>query len=185
MTMQVLLDIGHANHTGASGNGLEEHEVALSIGNALQSLLEEAGYKTTILDFPTLSNSQDLRQTAIAANRLTTYTDGGTIGISLHCDASDNAEAHGGHVCYHPFSTRGQLLATGIAQHLNKLLPGRANGTVERPKLYILNATAAPWVLVECGFITNPQDAVIMSTNAKGIAQAIADGVADYVRSQS
>jgi N-acetylmuramoyl-L-alanine amidase len=175
MTMQVLLDIGHANHTGASGNGLEEHEVALSIGNALKELLEEAGYKTTLLDYPTLSNSQDLRQTAIAANRLTTYTDGGTIGISLHCDASDNAEAHGGHVCYHPFSTRGQLLATGIAQHM----------TVERPKLYILNATAAPWVLVECGFITNPNDAVIMSTNAKGIAQAIADGVADYVRSQS
>lgn len=61
-------------------------------------------------------------------------------------------------------------------------MPGRANRTVRRRNLYVLNNTRCPAVLVECGFVTNADDAAklsglqgpLMLAIAAGLAQALA-----------
>jgi N-acetylmuramoyl-L-alanine amidase len=59
------------------------------------------------------------------------------------------------------------------------IMPGRANRTVRRGDLYVLNNTRCPAVLVECGFLTNSRDADMLRHEAYRIARAIAAGVAD------
>lgn len=173
--MKIAIDIGHANQTGARGNGLEEHEVAAQIGHWLATLLRTGGHVVEVIDYPESSNTRDLEKTIWAAN-----IGGYDIGLSLHCDASDNPDAHGGHVCFFPGSVPGSRLAVCVADKLCRLLPGRANAVMARPGLAVLRRTQCPWVLCECGFITHSGDAGVMREHPERIARAIAEGVNEF-----
>lgn len=148
----IILDIGHANRTGARGNGQEEHNLCANVAKLLKPALEKKGHKVTVLDFPTLSNAADLNATIKKANSL----DNVSLGISLHMDASSNASAQGGHVCY--YSTSGQKAAECIASELCEYMPGRSQKTVKRTNLGVLKRTKWRWVLIELGFITSSSD---------------------------
>lgn len=189
----IIIDIGHARNTGAVGCGLQEHTRCEQIAGHLRRKLEAAGYVVTVLDFPDKSNGADLVATAQAANSLTGGGDMPTFGISLHMDAATqavdvvdedgdtvrrwvpNTEPHGAHVCY--VSSTGKRMAESIARYLCTLLPGRAEQVQKRSGLYILTETRAPWVLCECGFITNPGD---VQATPEQIAECIAAGVRHF-----
>lgn len=192
--MNIALDIGHANNTGARGlDGLEEHSTAKTIAYHLAHMLRARGHAVTVIDFPRLSNSADLTATVEAIN-----AGGYDISISLHCDSSDSDTACGAHVCHHrnyhddgsyTDSARGKALAKAIAGPLCKLLPGRADHVQARPdrsckpnksSLYVLRETVPPAVLVECGFLSNPGDASVLRDTPGAIARAIAQGVDAY-----
>ena len=195
--MNIALDIGHANNTGSRGNGLEEHATAKTIADHLAPMLRAQGHAVTIIDFPRMDNDDDLAATFKAIN-----TVGFDISISLHGDSSDSATACGAHVCHHrnyhsdgsyTDSPSGKRLAEAIAGPLCKLMPGRADHVQARPdrsckpnktSLYVLRKTIPPAVLVECGFITNFDDAVLMESNPGAIARAIAQGVDAYTINQ-
>ena len=57
-------------------------------------------------------------------------------------------------------------------------------GVQERPGLIVLRKTQMPAVLVEVGFIDNPEDNRFFDENFDAIAQAIADGVLETIRQQ-
>lgn len=173
--MNIVIDIGHARNTGARGNGLEEHAVISTIAPLLASRLRKSGHTVDIIDYPDKSNTDDLNATVRAVN-----AGGYALCISLHCDASDNPQAHGAHVCY--VSSGGKEVAESIAWHLCALLPGRAEMIVKRTNLAILNQTRPVSVLCECGFITNTYDSNLMSREPELIAKTIADGVNDYAK---
>lgn len=174
--MNIALDIGHAKGTGARGNGLEEHDVACVIARHLFAQLKDMGHTVHVLDFPDKGNTEDLNATIKVAN-----ADGYDFGISLHCDcAHDRQNACGAHVCFYPGSVQGSRLAACIAEPLADLLPGRANTIQARPGLAVLKQTRMPWVLCECGFISNAGDADIMKHHPESIANAIAEGVRDF-----
>lgn len=139
-------------------------------------MLRKLGAQVDVIDFPRLSNPQDLNAAIQAAN-----AGGYDFGISLHLDWSENPQAHGAHVCFYPGSVKGSRLAMCIAAPLARLLPGRANTIQSRPGLAVLKRTRCPWVLCECGFITNPADAALMKDHPGRIAEAIAEGVKDYI----
>jgi len=173
--MHIIIDIGHARGTGASGNGMQEHERCALIAAALAEKLRGQGPQASVLDYPDKSNRADLAATAAAANRIS----GPCIGISLHMDAASrpaDPAPHGAHVCY--ASAAGKRLAEAIAEPLCALLPGRATKTVRRTDLYILNNTRCVWALAECGFITNPGDA---ATDPAAVAHRIAEGINRYL----
>lgn len=152
----IVIDIGHANGTGARGNGQEEHDLVAKFSRKMQSRLKQEGIKAIILDYPDKSNKEDLSLTAKAANAL----QGVLFGVSIHLDASSNARAKGGHVCY--TSSTGKIIAQQIAVQLAKVMPGRAETIKERDDLYILNNTRAPWALMELGFLTNLHDILML-----------------------
>mgnify|MGYP001136731125 FL=1 len=139
-------------------------------------MLERLGAWVDVIDFPKMTNAQDLNATIKAANE-----EGYDFGISLHCDSADNPQAHGAHVCFYPGSVKGSRLALCIAEPLARLLPGRANTVQSRPGLAVLKKTRCPWVLCECGFITNHENAAMMKDHPGRIAEAIAEGVKDYL----
>lgn len=168
---RIAIDVGHARATGASGNGLQEHEVAAKLARYVrQSLANQPHIYAEIVDFPEMSNGGDLRA-AIEAVNAGKYD----AVVSLHCDCSDNADARGAHAIFKTLS--GYALAVEIAERLAVLLPGRSQLTVQRHDLAILNQTRPPAVLVECGFLSNEQDAEILRTRPILLARAIAGGI--------
>lgn len=172
--MRIGIDIGHAKGTGASSNQLNEHEECKGIAKELTSFLEGRGDVVFEIDFPEKDNATDLNFTIERANKLSL-----DFGISLHCDCSSNPQARGGHAIYYPTSPLGKRLAGAIGNELSKVLRGRANTSVPRANLAVLKKTSCPWVLVECGFLSNVKDAKIIKNNKKQIAKAILDGIND------
>lgn len=170
---KIAIDVGHARLTGARGCGQEEHDLCSQMAPLLKAHLEGYGFQADVIDFPALSNKADLVETAKAIN-----AGGYDCSVSLHCDASDNASARGAHVCY--VSTAGNRLAGAIAERLCPLMPGRANRTVKRTDLYVLNNTRPVAVLVECGFITSPEDCRCLTESADGLMLAVALGIKAY-----
>ena len=167
--MKIAIDIGHATATGASGNGIQEHETSAAIARLLSIYLANS-HEVDIIDFPNLSNSADLAA-AVKEINAGKYD----LAVSLHCDHDDSPFPRGAHVCY--VSERGKAIATAIASHICPIMPGRADLIVRRPGLYFLKATNCPAVLVECGFISNPSDACMLAHEPHRIARAIATGI--------
>lgn len=197
---KIAIDIGHANKTGARGNGYDEHEMCAMLAQHVKKHLESykiQSFSADIIDFPEKSNTGDLTATVSAIN-----AGGYDASVSLHMDAASkivgyqtvtdrdglvtkepiyapNPTPHGAHVCY--YSTRGKMLAEEIAIRLCPQMPGRANRTVKRDNLYVLKNTRPVAVLVECGFITNPGDAAWVHANPDKVATSIALGIAAFL----
>lgn len=171
--MKIAIDIGHAHATGASGNGLQEHEVCGKLAVALKAALESFKvdrFEVDIIDFPALSNGADLAA-AVKAVNAGKYA----ACVSLHMDWSADPDDHGAHVCY--CSTAGKCLADEIALRLCPQMPGRAEKTVKRSGLYVLRNTRPVAVLIECGFITNAGDVAWVMENSDKVALSIALGI--------
>lgn len=172
--MNIAIDIGHANGTGARGNGLQEHEVATAIAEHLAAAIRAAGHSAAIYDYPNLSNRADLNASIAAINNSSA-----DLAVSIHCDCSDNINARGAHVCY--VSGTGYRIAKAVAAKLCSLLPGRAEQVSLRSDLAILTRTHPAAILCECGFISNPADAQIQRSRPADIAAAIASGIINYI----
>lgn len=173
MNKVVAIDVGHADGTGASGHGLEEHAVAAEVAELLKEYLEHDGIGADIIDFPDKSNSADLAASVRQIN-----AGGYRLAVSLHCDCSDNPAAHGAHVCH--ISLMGYTVAAEIADRLCELMPGRAKKVVRRPELYFLRRTDCVAALVEMGFISNEEDAQKLQNCKRQIALKIAEGIKVY-----
>ena len=173
----IAIDVGHARGTGARGNGLKEHEVCAEIAEYLSMEIQAKGLQALVVDYPGKTNAGDLAETVRAVN-----ASGAVLCVSLHCDASDNALAKGAHVIY--TSEAGGRCAGYIAKHLCSFFPGRANKTVKRGNLYVLNNTRCVAVLCECGFLTNPDDASRLATaeGKRSVARRIAVGITEYLQ---
>lgn len=172
----ILIDIGHARMTGASAHGWHEHEEMAAFAPVLAEALQALGFRTTVLDYPELSNEADLAATVAEANRLRP-----DFILSLHMDSSGNESARGAHVCY--TSAKGERMARCIAGYLCDLFPGRAEPVVKRPGLYVLRKTHAPAVLIETCFISHAGDVALFHRYPRMAATAIANGVSLYYKS--
>lgn len=171
----VAIDVGHASGTGARGL-IDEHTTAASIAAEVHENLATdffAPVLSTVIDFPDEDNTTDRKKTVAAINSMMP-----DLVVSIHLDWADSASARGAHACY--VSPAGKRAGQKIMRNLGKFLPGRAEFLVRRTGLEILNATRPPAVLLECGFVTSPEDVGIIRAKMQAIAAAIADGIREY-----
>lgn len=185
MRFRVLIDVGHAEGTGAQSAFADEHEESRLNALELKAVLEGFEldrFEVDVVDFPRLSNGGDLAASVRAANA----RDYDAL-VSLHMDSSGNADACGAHVCYHAGSVKGERLAREIAVRLCPWLPGRADTVQARPDkakklsgLAILRDTRPPAVLVECGFVSNEGDVKVLRGCRRELMRAVGLGVAEF-----
>lgn len=170
---KIIIDIGHANGTGARGFGWEEHESNVAVAAHLKSLLKACKIEVIVLDFPEADNATDLSLTKSTANSI-----GADLLISLHHDASDSPSAKGAHVIYYKDSSK--KYAQAVSEKLVKLFPGRSETVVQRSNLAILKVNMDA-ILCESGFITNQYDNQIQRNYPEKIAQAILEGLEQFI----
>ena len=183
--MRIFIDPGH-NHsgfnTGATGNGLKEQDITFLVAEQLSNKLKQIGIDTmlsrnAITDNLGTSTATSLTRRVTMANNYEA-----DLFISLHCDASTNSNAKGSHICIYKVGGEAEKLAIAINPHLLTLgLDGRSKLIDERPGLAVLKSTNMPAILIEMGFITNKRDSDIQRNNQSGLADAIFNGVCDYL----
>ena len=194
---RIAIDIGHAAGTGTRVNGADEHDESVHNAAILKTILESYTadrFEVDIIDFPGDSNRTDLNK-AIKAINAGNYD----AVVSLHCDSSTNPSARGAHVCHHRTyhadgsytdSPDGKALAKEIAARLCPIMPGRANKVQARPdrdlnlsSLAILRQTKPATVLVETGFLSNPEDLERIRALRYELMRAVALGIAAFCQS--
>ncbi len=188
MATKIYIDQGHNPqnpNAGSEGNGYRDQDIVYEVGLLTADILESRGFETR-LSRPTSdtqlgsSNISSLRARVADANAW-----GADYFISLHTNASSNPSARGSEAFVYRSPSDASRLASSILEQLNLSTGLRSRGVIVRPGLYVLRRTQMPSVLVELGFITNPEEAALMANSPGLFAQGVADGVTDFLRSQA
>ncbi len=184
--MKVFLNPGHAQggnpDPGAMNHslGMRECDIALTIGSLAGKYLEAAGVTVKLLQSHNLAGeSPGYPCVTDEANHWLA-----DIFVSIHCNAFDGTARGAETYCYWDAS-EAAILASCIQQQVydteHRIDPGFPDrGVKANPAYAVLRATYMPAVLVEIGFIDQPDDAWLMANYGDDIARAIARGVTDY-----
>mgnify|MGYP002317463830 FL=1 len=186
----IVVDCGHGGiDPGMIGiDGLKEKEFNLAIGMKLKKALEDYGYQvvmtretdTGLYDEDSQNKkAQDMQKRILLIQKVDPV-----LTVSIHQNSYHDAGVHGPQVFYYRDSAQGEALAKKIQEKLNE------NLEVERPReikgnttYYLLKRSPGVLNIVECGFLTNPEEAASLSSEEyqEKVAQAIADGVKEYI----
>lgn len=171
---RVIIDPGHGGKDkGAHRGSVYEKDLALKVAFLVEKMLKDKGMPVTM----TRRSDQfiSLRGRADIANR---YNN--AIFISIHFNAHTGTRLNGVETYYH--SDLGQKLAAHVHLRMLSQLQPRNGNTRQRKDLGVLKATRCPAILVECGYISNPDERkkCITSDYHKKCAQAIVDGIWAY-----
>jgi len=184
MAIKIYIDQGHNPrnpNAGAEGNGLREQDIVFRVGIELAELLRSNPEFEVRLSRPTAetqigtSNNASLRLRVEDANSW-----GADYFISIHTNASSIPSATGSEAFAYSAPSAAFSLGEDILVGLNRTTGLRNRGMQVRSGLYVLRKTAMPAVLVELGFITNSNDAYLMSTRPDLFAQGIYQGILAY-----
>ncbi len=184
MATKIYVDAGHNPqnpNAGAEGNGLREQDITYAVAQSLAALLRTDPDFDVRLSRPTpdtqlgASNAESLRLRVADANRW-----GAALFLSIHTNASDNAAASGTEALVYATGGVAYRVASEITEEISEATGLRNRGVKTRPGLYVLRRTAMPAVLVELGFITNPNDAALMRDRPELFARAIYEALEDY-----
>lgn len=172
----IVLDPGHGGvDPGAPAPGsLEEKDITLSIARKARELLAEAGARVVL----TRDGDQTigLYERADLANQA-----GAELFVSIHANTSPFRSAAGIETYYYPGSTEGRRLAAILQRALVARL-GRPDREVRRADFVVVREPAAPAALIECGYLSNREEARLLTSGEfqLRIARAIAEGIIRY-----
>lgn len=183
--IKIYIDQGHNPrdyNTGAEGNGFYEQDITYDIGVRLYERLLANPEFAPRLSRPTpdtMLGSSNATSLVARVNEANSW--GADVFISLHTNAAINSRASGSEaLIYRKTSSVALGLATDILEQLNLTTGLRNRGVIERPGLYVLRRTNMPAVLVEMGFISNPNDAELMVYSPELFSEGIYRGIVEY-----
>jgi len=188
----VVIDAGHGGEDcGAVGvSGVYEKDLNLAIANELGTLLEERGYKVIYtrtedkLLYTEAENIKGLRKISDLKNRVKIANQfPNAIFVSIHMNSYAEAKYSGLQVYYTDGDDKSQRLAGCIQNAVHEELQKDNDRVIKSGRgLYLLDNTDGVSVLVECGFITNPDECARLSEKEyqKQLCLSIVCGIIKY-----
>jgi N-acetylmuramoyl-L-alanine amidase len=105
--------------------------------------------------------------------------------LSVHQNYYPSQSQRGGQVFYGDTHPNGKVLASCVQSKLNDLYTeqGVKNRVESKGDFFMLRCADCPSLIVECGFLSNPQDEALLSSVVwqESLARCIAAGVATYL----
>lgn len=165
----ILIDAGHGGEDGGAGeNGVQEKDVNLSVALQLRDLLELSGFQTVMTRETDVSIYDDsaatVREKKVSdlRNRLKLIQQyPNCTFLSIHQNQFSESKYHGAQMFYSKNDSRSKLLAEKLQSSFVSLLqPENQREIKEATKdIYLLWNAQVPAVIVECGFLSNPEEA--------------------------
>ena len=185
----VVIDPGHGAEDGGavSDSGIVEKDVNLAVSLCLRDYLEASGFKVkmTRSDDDLAGTGDTLKQRLHDdfAERLKLYNDGDIV-VSVHQNKFTSESEHGAQVFYSPNDIKSEKLASSLRRSITGLLQPENEREITKAgsNIYLLNNCTKPCVLVECGFLSNPAEAQLLSDSEyqRQFAFAIYCGILEF-----
>lgn len=167
--INIVIDCGHGGEDGGavSPSGMLEKDVNLQIGLSLEKLMRQSGFSVTMIrstdksvadsDKTTLRDKKvsDLHNRVRIVN-----SDSNNILISIHQNIFEDSRYSGTQVFYSDNNSGSKDLAENIRLAVKGLLQkdNERQCKVTSDNIFLLKKSDVPAVLVECGFLSNPQE---------------------------
>lgn len=162
--LTVVVDAGHGGIDGGVvgvNTGTKESDINLAIARKLKTHLTQAGYKVVMTRvnadglYGLSSKNKKLKDMERRKEKIEEAKP--DMVVSIHCNQYPRANVRGAQVFYAPGSEDGQRAAAAMQSLLNTNL--EASKRVEAAgDYYILQCSPYLSLLVECGFLSSPED---------------------------
>ena len=190
----VVVDPGHGGmDPGKIGiNDVEEKEINLEISLMLRDKLEKQGIQVVMtretdqgLYDEDSSNKkvQDLQRRVDLI-----HEEQPVCVVSIHQNSYPDASVKGAQVFYYEDSTEGKKLAEELQNALiAQVDPENHRQAKGNTTYYLLERTDVPLVICECGFLSNPEEAELLTDQAyqETLTDAIVSGILEYLGKDS
>ncbi len=183
--IKIYIDQGHnptGNHNaGAAGNGLYEQDITFNVGLLLAELLNNDGRFEICLSRPTADTvlGSD-NPTSLEARVRGAEEFGADFFISIHTNSFENDTAYGTEVHVATENSISYSFGNALLDGMIASTNMRNRGMKISPNLHVLKNTTMPAALLEMGFISNPDDAAMLSGSPELFAQGIYNGILSY-----
>lgn len=193
----VILDAGHGGEDGgtSSQSGILEKDINLSIASKLRIFLLSAGFDVIMIRNSDTAvgdanlNTVKERKTSDLKKRLQIMNEHpDALFVSIHQNHFEENQYHGTQVFYSPHHESGKFLADSIQSSVVSLLQPdnhRVSKAAEK-SIYLLWNSKSPSVIVECGFLSNLEEAKKLNddTYQNQMAFSIFCGILNYYNVQ-
>lgn len=193
----IVLDAGHGGlDSGAVGkNGTLEKDVNLSVVKRLQQLLELSGFRTVLTRSEDISvydagvegiRNQKLSDMDNRLELIQSYPD--SIFLCIHQNNFTDPAYFGGQMFYNNNNPGNRTLAQLMQNRFAQLQPGNDREIkLTGDELYLLKSNKNPSLMIECGFLSNPDEEAKLSTTEyqQQLAFTIYSGLLDYLGTTS
>ena len=195
MQKTIIVDAGHGGDDGgAIGiDGTVEKDINLDIALKLEKILKFYGFNvimTRTEDVMTCDDGLDsLRKRKVSDihNRFDLMRKNpDAVFISVHQNKFEDTSQHGTQVFYSGNNEKSKVLAEAIQTSITSAVQPENGRVVKKSgsEIYLLYHAEIPAVLVECGFISNPDEVKKLKDESyrMKLAILIADGLLKYLR---
>ncbi len=175
---------------GASApDGTAEKDINLLIAQNLRDFLTHFGFNVIMTrneDVSTESeNAKNNKKYSDLNNRLKIMKENpNAIYVSIHMNKFTSTSANGAQVFYAHKIKNSDLLAQSIQDNIKNQLQNNNNRVIKQgtKNIYILKNATIPATIVECGFISNPQELKLLKDEnyQRKMAFSIFCGIIDY-----
>lgn len=188
----IVIDAGHGTPDEGAQNsdGLTEAKINLSIALKLQNLLESSG-ATVFLTRSDDNAIYDATADSIAEKKVSDIKNRVKIGnsssadifVSIHLNKIPQEQYWGWQTFYKEGDENSKNLATNIQNNLNQVISNdNKRVPLKIDNIYIMKNVEIPIALVECGFLSNKNEAkkMVQDDYQTKLAWGIYDGIMDY-----
>ena len=188
----IVIDAGHGkpDEGAESSRGTTEAETNLKIALKLQNLLEQSGCSVVLTRSDENAiydiDSKTLRQKKISDihNRVKIGNESSAdIFVSIHLNKIPQQQYDGWQTFYNAQNADGQKLAVSIQKSLNDAIQKENNRVAKSiENIYIVKHVEIPLTIVECGFLSNPEEEKLLLEDEyqNRLAWGIYNGIIDY-----
>lgn len=173
---RVVIDAGHGGEDGGaqSASGLSEKQINLQVAQYLRAYLEAVGIPTVmtrtedkLLYDPTAVYKGRKKQLDLAARLEIATAVPNSLFVSIHMNAYPDPRYSGMQVWYAPANPLSEQVAARIQTGSLRLTPqNRRRIKAAGSNIFLLDRLDTPAVLVEGGFLSNPEEAARLGTEA-------------------
>jgi len=189
----VIIDAGHGGiDGGATGaNGVLEKDLNLEIAQRLADMLRLAGVE--VIETRTddrllcdMSKPHKKRQD-LSARLAYTNAHPESVLVSIHMNTFPDAACRGLQVWYSENHPKSIELARAVQAAAATLQPENTRRVkAATSSIYLLKHASTPALLIECGFISNPEEAELLCTDSyrHKVALTIYSSIIDYLNKE-
>ncbi len=172
----VIIDAGHGGEDGGAVgvDGIYEKDINLSISKKLKNFLETSGYKVIMTReedkaiYSGEANTLREKKRSDLKNRLDIIEKNSnkhTIFISIHQNKFPESQYFGSQIFYSKNNPLSQNLANYVKKAIVSLIQPENNREIKPSDktIFLLHSAKIPAIIVECGFLSNREEAYRLS----------------------